>query len=220
MKRIMQYFILGLMCMFLLACNRSHIKGDGKIVSQNRALNAFSELNIIGNFVVTVNADQTTSNAEIKTDENIQPYITTETSGGVLTLVVKKGFRIEPTAPVQVVINNKGLNKVTLNGKNIITVTGLNGDVFTLNMKGSGAAVLKGTSKSTYFGIEGSALVNAASLNSEMVKIKIIGDGKLIVDATKKLEVYINGGGQVTYFGQPPIVNREIYGSGRLLQGD
>lgn len=220
MKRLFKYSIVGVVCLALVGCHRDHIKGDGKIISQYRALTAFSELNLLGNYMVTVNADQSTDNMEIKTDENIQPYLESELKGGALTIKVKKGYQIEPTAPIQIVINNKTIKRVNLDGKNIITLTGLSGDAFTLNIKGSGAAVLKGSLNNAFYNISGSSSVNAANLESHEVKVKILGDAKVIINVKKKLDVYINGAGQVTYFGQPPIVNREIYGTGKILQGD
>jgi len=219
MRRIITNLGLVAGAALLLAACSGQVKGDGKVVTQKRQVSAFDQLTVSGNFVVTVNANQAMSSAIVKTDGNLQPYVLTSVKDKELAVTTKKGFTLDPTTPIQVVVNTKSIKKVKVLGKTVLVTHGQSGDSFDLEIDGMGTSILAGRVKSLSIDTKGIAHVNAGELKSDRAKVNVSGLGKVTVFARSKLSVYINGQGQVTYLGQPPIIDQEIYGEGKLIKG-
>lgn len=64
--------------------------------------------------------------------------------------------------------------------------------------------------------INGSGDVDARSLASERVKIGINGSGDVEAHVLARLEVDVNGSGDVRYIGEPGIVDTDVQGSGTV----
>ncbi len=219
MKRLVNLLIVAAACVVLAACSGSEIKGNGKVTVQNRNVSEVNKLRVNGDYVITVHANQPTSSVEVKTDSNLQPYLITTVKDKALEVRVKKGYRLIPTTPIQVVVNTKGLSSAMLAGKSTFVANGLSGDLFRLAVTGMSTTILNGEVDTAMIETNGAAHVNAGALQSDDAKVKILGLGKVTVMAKRKLDVYIKGHGQVTYFGQPPIIDREVYDGGKLVSG-
>lgn len=219
MKRLVNLLIVAAACVVLAACSGSEIKGNGKVTVQNRNVSEVNKLRVNGDFVITVHANQPTSSVAVKTDSNLQPYLITMVKDKALEVRVKKGYRLIPTTPIQVVVNTKGLSSAMLAGKSTFVANGLSGDLFRLAVTGMSTTILNGEVDTAMIETNGAAHVNAGALQSDDAKVKILGLGKVTVMAKRKLDVYIKGHGQVTYFGQPPIIDREVYDGGKLTPG-
>lgn len=218
MRRLWNLVVVAA-CIALAACSGSEVKGDGKIVTQNRSVDQFSAVEADGNFFVTVNASQSQPALQVKTDENLQPYILTTVKDKKLYVTVKKGFDIVPTTPVQITVATKELASASLNGKTTFVASNLSGQHFELNVNGMANSMLKGTVGSSNINVQGMAEVNASALQAQNVTVDVKGNGRVLVSVARKLKVHIDGVGQVTYTGKPPIIEQEIYGGGKLVKG-
>lgn len=210
--------LLAGICILLSACNDSNtIQGNGAVIQQKRQIPEFNTLNLKGNFLVSLQADQDKSAVIVKADRNILAYITSTVNAQTLTLAVKRDYHVRPTTPIHININTKQIDQVVIDGKAVFNATGLLNKKFSLNMKGNGTSVLKGTVQAATISIEGAAHVNASNLIAGHAQIHLLGAGQASVQTVSKLQVYIKGLGQVTYFGHPPIIHQEIYGGGKLI---
>ena len=220
MKRVLHLSLIGVVCTSVLfGCSSRSVKGDGQVTSQQREVKGFEQIKLTGSFVVHLNSNQSDTGVVVNTDKNIQPYVLTSASDKVLSVSTKKGYALQPTAGIQLNINTKKVNKIVINGNTTIDASGLLGDDFELDVNGRGTAVLKGTVKAFKVDVNGASHLNAGGLKADNVQLKINGAGQATVNVSKKLGVYIRGSGQVTYFGQPPIIDQEIYGGGKLVKG-
>lgn len=219
MKRLLAFSSVVVACILLAACGGNKIKGDGKIVDQPRSVSGFDKLDIKGSFVVSLNSDQASPALEVKGDQNLQPYIMSQVNDNTLVVSVKRGSRLVPSQPIQLVINAKKIKEADLSGSNTFVADKLSGDQFDLEVAGESNVELQGKVSSTVLDLEGSAVVNAKGLQSTEVDVKVEGAGKVVVQVGQKLNVSIKGAGVVTYFGQPPVIQQEIYGGGKLIKG-
>lgn len=220
MKRTFHLALLIGMAFLMIACtDAKNIRGSGKVVAKNIAVSAFDELNVNGDFIVNVAAGQSTPEVVLKTDDNLLPYVLTQSHENIFTLSEKPGYHLHPTTPIQVTVDIKTLKTVRLNGSTTLIVGGMTGDGFALAINGAGTSVLKGALNHLSIDVNGAAHVNAQGLKAGSVDVKIRGVAQTSVTVSKKLDVLIEGAGRVTYFGEPPVINQEIRGGGKVLQG-
>src|SRR3990167_4356741 len=203
MKQWMRSFLIGSVCVLLVACGDRHIEGNGKVVSESRPAKAFSTLNIDGDFIVTLNSDQPAPLFDVKADQNLLPYIVNETIEGVLSIAVKPRYHLMPSTPIQIALNTQALKNVNLRGDATFIAGNLKGDNFHLVVEGAGTSVLKGAEKSVSLKVNGAAHINASELLADTMQVKMVGMPQLTVYAAKKLGVYMKGQGQLTFFGEP-----------------
>ncbi len=220
MKQLMRAIVVGSACALLVACHGDRqMKGNGKVVSDVRPVGSIQTLKVNGDIIVTLSSNQSTPSLEIRVDQNLLPYITSQYANNTLSIAVKPRYHLTPSSPIQVVINTPDLRMVNLAGGVTFVASNLKGDDFDLSVKGAGTTVLKGQEKSVNFTVDGTAHVNAAELMADNVQVKMFGLPQLTVNTSKKLGVYIKGKGQLTFFGEPATVDQEIYDGGKLVRG-
>lgn len=223
MKRAVSFVAILGVSLLLVACSGSKkVEGNGKITTESRSVADFDELDVNGDFVITLNTNESPSAIQVKTDENLLPYILTEnakTADHVLLIATKPDISIKPTGPVELIVDTNLIKAVRLNGKTLFNASTLRGESLNLSINGSGTSVLKGKLKSLKIDIHGSASVSATNLTAENVDVRILGAAEVGVNTSKKLNVYIKGAGQVTFIGEPPIVNQEVYDGGKVVKG-
>lgn len=220
MKRLLSILCIKVATILIIACNRHVIKGNGNVVTQQREVVQFDRLLIGDDFVVTLSKSSSAPALQVVTDDNVQPYVITQTDDNQLSVMIKPEYRVEPSQPIEVVINSEQLKEIELNDKAQLTAGNLSGDALTFKASGEATAILQGKVDQLSYFLNGNAQLNAKNLAGESVTVNIEGDAKVSVDVEKKLDIYINGSGEVTYFGEPPIINQEIYGGGQLVKGD
>ncbi len=226
---------------FLCSCNwlGKTVQGNGKIVSEARAIAKAEKLIFKGNFTVTIKSGAKAS-AIVETDENIQKIVTvTETDEGLVFKTKQKwniktdhGINIFITTPLLKAIhiggnaNITGKNKFTGSDQLKIDIAG-NGEVaLDINtpkvvgeIAGVGSIVLSGETAEANFKIAGSGECDALQLKAESAKVKITGNGSVKIFAASALDVNIVGNGNVLYKGEP-ILKQKIVGIGTIKQID
>lgn len=219
MKQLMRSMLVGSACLLLVACHGDrNVKGNGTVVSDNRPIGSFETLTVNGDIIVTLSSNQPKPSLEIRVDQNLLPYITTQYTNNTLDISVKSNYHLQPSSPIQVVINTPDLRMVNLSGGVTFVASNLRGDDFGLSVKGAGTTVLKGQEKTVNFTVDGPAHVNAAELLADNVQVKMLGLPQLTVNTSKKLGVYIKGRGQLTFIGEPTVVDQQILEGGKLVR--
>jgi hypothetical protein len=83
---------------------------------------------------------------------------------------------------------------------------------------GSGETTLTGETSIADFLINGSGRISAGDLKADTCYAKITGSGDIYTWVIDLLEVDISGSGTVYYYGDNPIINTHITGSGRVIK--
>ncbi len=201
--------------MFLLAgCSGKTVDGKGKIQTINHKVSKFNKVDIGGDFKVDIRRGKS-QRVRIKTDSNLQEYITVSVSDKTLRIETKKFYNINPTKQIEVRIRVPKLEKVTLSGSTNANIRNIRGDDFTLDVNGSTKAKLRGYIDDLIIRSNGSGDINARYVTAKHVKVKISGSGNVVVNAREGLNVDIAGSGNVKYYGRPEM-EQKVAGSGKI----
>jgi hypothetical protein len=108
------------------------------------------------------------------------------------------------------------LDAIASFGSGSISANGLAARAFGLTISGSSAATLKGTAESFDLSVFGSGDVQAGELIAKQVNVNVSGSADAVVQATQSLNASVTGSGDVTYFGNPANVQRNVTGTGAV----
>ncbi|NOZ45988.1 MAG: DUF2807 domain-containing protein [Chlorobi bacterium] len=225
------YFIISALFVFS-SCNLRYTKGSGNIITENREVAPFSEINLkgSGNIVLTQGTQQ---QIEIAADDNIIPLISTEVRNGTLIISTKGGI-IRPTKlnyditiPEISSLKISGSGRIEGNEKIScedldLKISGsgninlfVSAEEINAKISGSGKMKLKGASEDLEVKISGSGDLDAKDLLVENALIKVSGAGECYVNASENLNAHVSGSGNIYYIGNPDI-STKISGSGSV----
>src|SRR5690606_19116374 len=220
------------------ACDK--VKGDGPVLTDNRAIADFNEIesNISGEVEVTFGGSY---RVEVEAAENIRELTETKVVDGKLIIRFKKPVTIGTNETFTVRVFTPYLESLTLAGSgnmrlmNALRTTGLK-----LELSGSGNIELP-----SYFGAElevrlpgsgnirihqgsviderivlsGSGNIDLENLEARRADVQLTGSGNIHLFVTGDLNALISGSGNIFYRGTP-VINSEITGSGALVHLD
>jgi hypothetical protein len=215
------------------------VHGDGKPVTENRALSGFTGISVNCEAEVTLGRD-TIEGIRIESESNIIPEITTTISNGKLSIGTRKC--ISPKNPVKIFCSLRELRSLELNGSGKITSTnvfpsgsgilevlldgsgkietGSNAQKITTTLNGDGEITLKGGTGEHNIRLNGSGDIHAFELSSNVSNVNIAGSGDAEVSVNKDLEASISGSGDILYKGTPEKLNMSTNGSGKVKKKD
>lgn len=211
------------------------IKGNGKIVKQERAVSGFHAISVSGGIDVYI-IPGNTEKAVVETDENIQEAIITTVSNGVLKIYCNKS--INNSKKLNVYVNVKELDKVTASGgcdvfaETVLNFPFLNFDFsggcdlkmncttkeLKCTLTGGSDALIKGSSDKADLEASGGSDIKAAELTIGNCKIEATGGSDAYLHVTGELSVEASGSSDVTYTGNPKIIYKSVTGASDLIR--
>ena len=202
MKRVV--FVLFTGMLFLTSCvfDISGIKGDGNVVSQERAASGFYGLTIDGAANVNVHHGEDYK-VVVTTDDNLQEFVFVEVKNGVLH------------------INTKTKTKTKTNTNTNLKPTKFIVDVHlpelqSINVRGVGNVKLSdGNASELKISLSGVGNVDAQNFQVEDVVITQSGVGNSKIWATNSLVGTLSGVGNISYKGNP-TVDVKVSGIGKV----
>lgn len=216
------------------------MRGNGNVVTQERSVSPFSEVEVHGAIDVYVNQGDP-GPVKIETDENLQSYIEVETHGNVVEIGPKKGYNLRPSNKIKVYLTSPSYSRLdvsgacniygdkTLNLSNPLSmkVSGagdirmdINGPKVTAKISGAGNVDMKGQTKDTEIDISGAGEARCYDLLSENTKVQISGAGSAEVFASVFLDAHVSGAGSVKYRGNAPKVEQHVSGAGSVKKSE
>lgn len=199
------------------ACNDDHIKGNGKITTQQRTVTSFDKISLGGSIDIDITQSGTES-AAVETDENLMDYIVTEVEGTTLKIHVKENYSVTSKKLV-VHISCKELKAISSGGSgdvesktkltagNFSVSQGGSGDfklqlaVQTLKISkaGSGDFHLEGSADELKISSAGSGDVHAKNLICQSADISSAGSGDVVLRKGTSAKVSLAGSGEIMY---------------------
>ena len=93
----MRFFSIAIVASFLLSsCHffgGKRVSGNGKIVTQERSVNGFQNIDVSGSATVRLRQDSMPS-VKVETDENLIEYLDVHVDGNTLVIKPKKGYNL------------------------------------------------------------------------------------------------------------------------------
>lgn len=186
------------------------VKGNGKLTTENRSIEPFSEINTNGPFTISLTCSSKKESLDITADNNIIPLIKTLVKDSTLFIFVTKPLSSENE--IKLTIAAKSINKLKVNGSTNLNASNVSTKVLTLNSEGSGDITLSGNAKDFSLLISGSGTADTEKLLTENTRLEIDGSGEATIHATKTLDIKVDGVGSVSYSGSPKSVTKDIDG--------
>ena len=213
------------------------IKGNGEMVTQNRSVSNYDKVSLVGSMDVELISGKE-GGLKVEAESNLQEYITTEVSNGVLKISVEKGVSISPSGNrgIKVIVPFEEIEGVAITGSGDIRnsdqinarsfetrLTGsgdlkLNLNVRDLNsaVTGSGNTELKGTAENFSCTVTGSGDFQAFDLKTINAEVTISGSGDVDLTVTESLKAKVSGSGDIRYNGNPKKQDFKTSGSGSI----
>ena len=213
-----KYFLAGIFGLAFASCSKERVRGSGAISTEQRTVSDFSHVFVSGATDVHI-TQGSTLDVKVKAYDNLLPYLETKSANGTLTIAYRSNSNISNDNS-EVFITMPVLAGLSTNGSGNINTSGSfeGGDQFTLSIAGSGDITIEGGNAGNLkIDISGSGNVKSFGFLVQKADVDIKGSGDASVHVTQDLKVSINGSGSVYYKGNPPVVNSQISGSGKLV---
>ncbi|MFN4764004.1 head GIN domain-containing protein [Gillisia sp. Q332] len=213
------------------------IKGNGEMTTQSRNVPNYEKVTLVGSMDVELISGKEGA-LKVEAESNLQEYITTEVTNGVLKISVKKGVSISPSGNrrIKVIVPFEEIEGVSITGSGDIRnsdqikaksfetrLTGSGNLKLNLNVKdlnsaitGSGNTELKGTAENFSCSITGSGDFEAFNLRAAKAEVTISGSGDVEITATEELKARVSGSGDIKYNGNPKKQDFKTTGSGSI----
>jgi hypothetical protein len=181
---------------------------------ETREVRGFDEVVLSGTGALII-AQTGEESLAIEAREDVLPQLTSEVSGGRLTLGTKRAFFFRSTGPITYHVIVKDLKGISISGSGDATATGINTPEMRVGISGSGDISIAGQAQSQEVSISGSGKYRAGDFVTQSARITVSGAGNALVNASERLEVKISGAGDITYIGNPAIEQR-VSGAGSI----
>ena len=233
----MKYLLLCVFVILFAGCNNSKT-GSGNIISETRSVGNFTAISVAGSVQVNVQNGLQQS-VVVETDDNIMPYVETETEGNTLKIRLKKinilrnsTINVNVTSPVVTEFRSSASAEIT--SKNIITSSGklrlsassgskinLQVDAPSVDAKASsgGNVTATGRTKDIMASASSGSNVNASALRAENADAHASSGASVKVSASISIQAKASSGGTVKYTGGAEKVKKNE-SSGGSVQGE
>lgn len=157
------------------------IEGSGRIILQNRAIQPFQRVEVLGAASVDVRIGARPS-LVIAADDNILPLLTSDVKNGTLTLGHRGSFRMR--GPIRVSITTPSLEAFTTSGSGDSVIHGVNGEPLAVTINGSSNVQATGRTRQLKLSINGSGNAAFGGLSAGNVDVGLHGSGNATVRAS------------------------------------
>lgn len=239
-NRILTLSVLLITAMLLSACQLPFVdivRGSGNLVTETREVRGFNKVRLdgAGRLLITQGA---TESLEIEAEDNILENLTAEVRGDTLILGFQNQFwrkTVIPTMGITYTMTVVELTEITfngagelkmptldtsalglvINGAGRIDLDELTAETLNVQISGTGTINISGQVTSQTVNIDGAGNYEAGDLQTTSTVIDINGLGNSTVWALDTLDISIDGGGTLNYYGTPSVT-QEINGVGDI----
>jgi hypothetical protein len=210
-----------------------HIKGNGDMVTSERAVSTFEKIQISGGAIVNYHASRE-YRVVVTVDSNLEEYAMVYTEGNTLKIGIKERGSYSFTKYI-VDVYCPNLSAVSISGSGVFNgIDKINASTFALAISGSGKAngtfecenftarisgtgdvAVSGSVREMNVDVSGSGNIAGNEFQTNSAVVKISGTGRIHIWVLDYLKATVSGSGRITYRGNPKI-DYTGSGSGRL----
>ena len=204
--------LLTTFIILITGCEWLGVGGNGHIITDQRTVTAFSEIEAEGAFEIEWRSGAPA--LSITTDENLLQYIDSHNIDNRLRLHSRD--RIRPTHGVKIVVSSPTRSAAKLTGATRLTANQLSGAKFAVQSTGAARVALDGNIDELLADMTGASDLKAKSLQTKTAQISTTGAADADISVSETLKVSITGAGKVNYSGNPPTIEKHITGAGSI----
>ena len=238
-------FILGVSLLISFTASAQwgkKIKGNGKMVTEERNVGSYDEVSVSGWFDVELTAGKE-GRLTLYGEENLLEYLETEVKNGNLHIRPRRGYNLQSSSwksgGIRITVPVEDLRAVTMSGSGdvkgktklvsdyfqaVMSGSGdmeleLESDEIEIVLSGSGDMDLQGSAGKLEVTVSGSGDVNAYGLSAKEVTAQVSGSADVKVTATEVIKARVSGSGDIYYRGNPGKIDSRTSGSGDVQKG-
>lgn len=190
------------------------IRGSGKPQSETRKLESYHQIQV--DLPVNLNvAVGSEGDAQIETDDNLLPHITTTVSDGKLRIA--SDTNIQNMHNLKIDLKTSKLDELSVNGAGKVSMDGFSGGNLKLSSDGAATIIASGSVDKLDATLNGAGTISAANLAAKQGSVSITGAGNADVNASESLDAAITGAGIIKYKGDPKL-NQRVTGVGTITK--
>jgi hypothetical protein len=219
------FMLLTVVCVSCVINFPDSISGDGHVVTQTRDVPEFTAIKVSAGIDVYLTQGEP-QRVEVEADENLQEWIRTDVSGGMLNIHTDKTIRLAKTKKVNIVCKSlkeidissagdvTGLSKFTTDKLNIDMSSAGNlkfeveAEEVSITISSAGDANLMGVTNYLKADLSSAGDLNAYDLQAKNADVSVSSAGNARVNVTEEASFRSSSAGNISYKGEPHI--REI----------
>lgn len=180
------------------------IRGDGVFKTESREVTTFSSISFksVGKLKVIQNGKESLT---IAAEENILPMLESRVSDKTLYISNENKSSIDPTKPIEFIVEVKNLENLTAKAVGSIEVNGIQGKSLTVSLDGVGNVAIAGNVDLLDLELSGVGSFNGADLRTKEARVRNKGVGSVVVNASEQLDASASGIGSIEYIGSPQV---------------
>jgi hypothetical protein len=191
------------------------VQGSGVFKTEKRDLASFKAIETEGAYEVAV-ACQKPQSFELEGDDNILPLIQTEVRDGVLYVRSANGYNSRKLVSLRITVPD--LERLSGTGAGDVRVSELKNDKFEIHATGATAVSAAGETRALEINTTGAGMVDTHNLHAAKANVTSAGAASVDVYASEQLDVNVAGAGEVTYSGDPKVVNKHVSGAASVTK--
>jgi hypothetical protein len=199
MKTKISLTVTSTIILLLSACGLAIIPGSGRITSETREVQGYSQIvfSAPGELTIDQNGHE---GLAIAADDNLLPYIHTRVQSDVLYIYVEPDLvELYPSKPILYTLSVGPLSRVTLSGSGSIRADELIASNLDFDLNGSGEILVAAVkSQATALDLDGSGKYRLNSLMTDQFTVSLDGSGDIAVEEVivKSADIEIAGSGK------------------------
>ncbi|PSB20405.1 DUF2807 domain-containing protein [Phormidesmis priestleyi ULC007] len=180
------------------------VRGSGIVKTQSRRVGEFSSISFKSVGKVTVQQTGKES-LTITADDNILPLLESRVADNTLYLTLAKDGKMNPTKPIEFVVQVKSLESLSTDGVGSIEAQGIQGKRLAVEMDGVGEVTIVGSADTLDLSLSGVGSFQGEAFKTKQATVRNSGVGSAVVNVSQQLDTHLSGVGSIEYVGSPQV---------------
>lgn len=189
-------------CFFNIGNNG--VRGSGIVKTESRKVAGFSSISFKSVGKVTVQQTGKES-LTIAADDNILPLLESRVADNTLYLTLAKDGRMNPTKPIEFVVEVKSLESLDTDGVGSVEAQGIQGKRLAVAMDGVGEVTIAGSADTLDLSLSGVGSYQGEAFKTKQATVRNSGVGSAVVNVSEQLNADLSGVGSIEYVGSPQV---------------
>ena len=180
------------------------VRGSGIVKTDSRKVAGFSSISFKS--VGMVKVQQTGKESlTISAEDNLLPLLEGRVVDRTLYLGTVNDAAINPTKPIEFVVQVKSLEGLHLNGFGSIEARGIQSKQLSVSQDGVGSMTIAGSADVLDLALSGVGGFQGEEFKTKQATVKSSGVGSAVVNVSEQLDADVSGAGSVEYVGSPQV---------------
>ncbi len=194
----------------------SGVQGSGIVKTESRSVTGFSLIDFKSEGKVMVQQTGKES-LTINAEDNLLPLLETRVADHILYLGTVNDVDINPTKPIEFIMEVKSLENFNMTGVGSIEAKGIQGKQLTIDLTGVGNMAIEGSADSLDLRLDGIGSYRGDRFKTKQATVHSDGVGSAVINVSDQLDASVSGVGSVEYIGSPKV-QKSGQGMGNIKQ--